>query len=64
MEDYNQDDVVQLLFSFIFAIRKYLSLDSSWGYNINIPVLLVIMSFKLVCKKVYLSYDVYLYISI
>lgn len=64
MEDYNQDDVVQLLFSFIFAIRKYLSLDSSWGYNINILVLLVIMSFKLVCKKVYSSYDVYLYISI
>lgn len=64
MEDYNQDDVVQLLFSFIFAICKYLSLDSSWGYNINIPVLLVIMSFKLVCKKVYSSYDVYLYISI
>lgn len=62
MEDYNQDDVVQLLFSFIFATRKYLSLDSS--YNINIPVLLVIMSFKLVCKKVYSSYDVYLYISI
>lgn len=54
--------IVQLLFSFIFAIRKYLSLDSS--YNINIPVLLVIMSFKLVCKKVYSSYDVYLYISI
>lgn len=29
VKDYNQDDVVQLLFSFIFATRKYLSLDSS-----------------------------------
>lgn len=64
VEDYNQDDVVQLLFSFIFVIRKYLSLDSSWGYNINVRVLLVIMGFKLVCKKLYSSYNVYLNILI